>query len=216
MRTVLEIGGGMTPYFVRYTIPWNPEYEYVCVDVTEKNVEEARLAVEKVRQRGGSYPSKSRFLLQDAVSLPFQDASVHEIVLSNVLSAPIHFNWNDKGTEVTLKNPSGAITRPIMGSPADRDLFYRERKPLIDEAVRVLKPGGTLSIYTDLIVYGIHSYARIIEELGNHPGFMYRVDDEEARRIDENNKLKMTSGDFCYCFNAEVLPESSVFRFIKK
>ena len=215
MKRVLEIGGGMTPYFVRYDIPWNEANEYVCVDVNEKNIEGTKEAIQRLKDGGAPHPQTAHFLVQDAIRLPIDDQSVDEIVFSNVLSAPIHNNWNSDGTEVSLENEGGEIKRSIMGSKEDGDLFYRERKPLVEEALRVLRKGGTLSVYTDLIVYGMHSYMRILEELVEHSDFDFHVDEAEGERIDQRNIDKMNSPDYCYCFTAEVLPKSSVFRFQK-
>ena len=215
MKTILEIGGGTTPYFLRYDIPWMAGDAYVCLDVNEKRVNESRAAIERLAWQNLIHPENAQFVVRDAVTLPFEDSTVHEIVLSNVLSAPIHYNWDEKGTSVTIQNPSGPITRPIQGTKADGDLFYRERKPLMREALRVLKPGGTLTIYTDLLVYGQHSYDRLLQELGLDMSLIAKADAEEERRIDELNERKLASGTECYCLDAEVLRKCQVRRFTK-
>lgn len=215
MRTILEIGGGTTPYFIRYDMPWLAGDAYICLDMNEKRVREAQAAVESAQKNGRPHPSEAEYVVHDATQLPFADSSVHEIVLSNVLSAPIHNTWNEKGTMVVMRNPSGVIERPIIGTKADGDLFYRERRPLIQEALRVLKPGGTLTIYTDLVIYGQHSYRRFLEELGRDRAIVAKLDTAEGERIDRLNKAKLAEEGRCYCLEAEVLPESSVHRFTK-
>lgn len=215
MGTVLEIGGGTTPYFIRYGIPWREGDAYICLDVNEKRLQDARQTIQRMGAEGGTCPARIEYLVQDAVTLPFETSSVHAIVLSNVLSAPIHQQWNEQGTMVRLPNSTGPFQRPILGRPEDGDLFYRERKPLVQEALRVLKPGGILTIYTDLLVYGQHSYERILEELRQDMSLQSGRDTAEERRIDQHNREKLRKGDMCYCFDAEVLPNCSVFRFTK-
>jgi SAM-dependent methyltransferase len=215
MRTILEIGGGTTPYFMRYGIPWIADEAYVCLDINEKRVLESKAAVEWLAKEGRAYPSDAQFVVGDGIALPIEPMSMHEVVLSNVLSAPIHKNWNEKGTHTRMQNQSGTMQRKIEGAESEGDLFYRERKPLIQEALRVLKPGGTLTIYTDLLVYGQHSFRRILDELSSDMSLVATVDEAEQARIDEHNRAKLKSGDLCYCFDAEVLPESMVHRFTK-
>lgn len=212
---VLEIGGGTTPYFIRYGIPWQDGDAYACLDMNERRVLESREALARLSREGGLCPTDADFIVHDAVTLPYEDSTIHEIVLSNVLSAPIHQQWNEKGTMVRIPNKSGPYERPILGTPEDGDLFYRERKPLVQEALRVLKPGGTLTIYTDLLIYGQYSYERLLAELRHDMRLQSSRDTAEERRIDERNKEKLRKGDMCYCFDAEVLPNASVLRFTK-
>ncbi len=215
MRKVLEIGGGTTPYFVRFDIPWKDGASYTCLDMSPKRIEQAKDAVSRHREQGKSHPLDATYMVHDAVTLPLGDADADEIVLSNVLSAPIHRNWSEKGDFVKLEGLTGPFTRPIAGTPHEGDRFYRERKPVVREALRVLKPGGTLTIYTDLLVYGQHSYERLVEELKRDMSLVHADDEAEAKRIDALNEAKKATGDFCYCFDADVLPRSSVLRFRK-
>jgi ubiquinone/menaquinone biosynthesis C-methylase UbiE len=215
MKKILEVGGGTTPYFVRFNIPWNEQDSFACIDVNEKRLEESKSAIERIATSGESYPNEASFLLCDGVDISLPDMSCDEVVLSNVLSAPIHYNWNEAGDTVTLKNKNIPMSRPIMGKKEDGDLFYRERKPVIKEALRVLKPGGKLSIYTDLLIYGQHSFEKIIEELKSDISLIHSIDEEEQKRIDELNIKKKKEGTYCFCFDADVLPQSSVVRFKK-
>jgi len=216
MKKILEIGGGIRPYFMRYDIPWNAEDAYLCLDVSEKRIEQSKEAIKELAAKGSPHPAQTAFLLEDGIDIPLTDGSIDEIVISNVLSAPIHNNWDKDGISILVPNPSRTFSRKIPAIGSEQDLFYRERKPLVDEALRLLKPGGKLSIYTDLIIYGIHSYERILGELMNHELLSGSIDAEEQARVDELNKTRCTSGENCYCFNAEVLPRSSVFRFVRK
>ena len=111
---------------------------------------------------------------------------------------------------------SKTFEKTIKMESDKEDPFYIERKKIIQEAIRVLKNGGKLSIYTDLIIYGIHSYERILDELKNKSILVYQNDNDEALRVDALNSEKLKSSDFCCCFRAEVLPKSEVHRFIKK
>lgn len=215
MRKILEIGGGTTPYFVRYDIPMRSSDEYICLDVAESSVVKAEKALGTHASQGKACPREARFVLSDAVQIPLGDASVDEVVLSNILSAPIHYNWNEKGTVVSIKNQSGVFERPLVRDSVDGDLFYGERKAVISEALRLLVSGGTLSIYTDLLIYGQYSYEKLLEELKKDFGLIYTQDEREEERINAHNEKKRLSGDFCYCFNADVLPRSSVHRFLK-
>jgi SAM-dependent methyltransferase len=215
MRKILEIGGGTTPYFIRFEVPQSADSTYVCLDMNEKRLKQSKEALEAMRRRGAVCPSAAEFTVHDGTSLPFPDASCEEVVLSNVLSAPIHYHWDKKGENVLLRNESGVISRPIRGSKSDGDLFFRERKPLISEAMRVLKPGGQLTVYTDLLIYGQHSYEKILRDLAAEDSVEYRFDSAEGARIDTLNEQRKKGGKYCYCFDADLLPESSVHRFVK-
>ncbi len=215
MRTILEIGGGTTPYFVRYDIPWQEGDAYVCIDVDEKRLSDSEIALKKWELSGNRIPRDASFQVADGSATSLPDHSVDEVVLSNVLSAPIHHNFDKAGENITLKNVGGVLTRPIHGSKDEGDLFYRERKALVREALRILRPGGTLAIYNDLIIYGQRAYEKILGELMADMALEHAADAALAEHIDARNLTKIASGDFCYCFDADLLPESSVHRFVK-
>ena len=217
MKTILEIGGGLTPYFILYDIPLAPETDYICLDVFEKHRDTAKRAYEAVKDTPGAlYPRRITYMLKDAIELPFPDASVDEVVLSNVLSAPIHWNWNKDATRIRIANPSLVVDRPLVQDTREVDPFYRERKRVIDEALRVLRPGGTLSIYTDLVIYGLESYFRIIDELARDSRLVFTQDRAEADRIDEQNRKKLLDRTSNPYFRAEVLPRATVVRVVKR
>lgn len=215
MKKILEIGGGRTPYFIRYRIPWNIDNNYICLDMNEKNLGYSKSAIQTHKEKGETIPLNPEFILADASVLDIPTGSVDEVIISNTLSAPIHYNWDRDGDVVKLKNESSVMERIILKDYNNDDPFYSERRNLIQEALRVLSPQGTLSIYTDLIIYGIHSYEKILDELKNSPELICLKDIKEASRVDEINKEKLTSKEFCCCFRAEVLPRSEVYRFIK-
>ncbi len=215
MRKILELGGGRTPYFVRYRIPWKTEDEYAAIDVSEENIEFAKKALETHVKNGYTIPLDPVLVVSDATTINLPDNSVDEVVISNTLSAPIHHDWDRDGDSVTINNKNGSINRPILRTSKNEDPFYIERRNLLNEAIRILRPGGQLVIYTDLIIYGIHSYEKLLEELKNDLSFMYQKDSLEETRIDTINKEKVSSGEFCCCFRAEILPRSEVHRFTK-
>ena len=189
---------------------------YTCVDIYERNLKLSRDALVNHRTNGNPAPKDSQFMLADATSLPLADACADTVVLSNVLSAPIHYNWNKSGTKVTYVNDEAVYSRPLWNTPVGADPFLRERIPVVSEALRVLKPGGELVIYTDLVVYGEHSYNTILTMLAEENGISTYRDSAEEERIDAMNSDRCRSGKNCYCFNAEVLPRSSVWRFRKE
>jgi len=215
MRHILEVGTGSVPYFVRYEIPWLLGDRYTSIDVDETRIENAKQEVERLKKNGYSHPKDPEFLLGDAISLPLTDATFDEVVLSNILTAPIHHNWDHPGRYVTIKNKSGEYKRPLRVQKGKGDMFYGERKPVVTEARRVLRPGGTLSIYTDLLIYGQLSYEKIIEELTQDLSLVFQSDKKESGRIDALNQKKLQSDQFCFCFDADLLPESHVLRFTK-
>jgi|GEM_PF-1800534 ubiquinone/menaquinone biosynthesis C-methylase UbiE len=217
MKTILEIGGGLTPYFILYGIPLAPDTDYICLDVFERNLDIAKESYNATKDTPGAmYPRQVTFLLRDAIDLSFPDASVDEVVMSNVLSAPIHWNWNKDGARVRIANPSLVVDRVLVQDSREVDPFYRERKRVVDEALRVLRPGGTLSIYTDLVIYGLDSYFRIIDELAQDTRFVVTEDTMEADRIDEQNRKKLLDPKSNTYFRAEVLPKCTVVRVVKK
>ena len=216
MRKILEIGMGSFPYFIRYEIPWEITHEYIGIDIDEVRILKARKSIQELVESGSSYPEKVQLFIEDATNIHLPDGSVDEIILSNTLTAPIHYNWDDAGENFSIQNKEEKITRPLAGDSSEQDLFYRERKAVIDEALRLLKPRGQIVIYTDLIVFGMHSYERILVELSENPSLIFQVDAEEQQRINEINAQKYLSNEYSHDFKAEVLPECQVMRFYKK
>lgn len=212
MKTILEIGGGRTPYFIRYAIPLAESDRYICLDVDEKNIESAQKTLLAHKEAGKPTPEEHSFIVGDASVLPFPDRFADSVVISNTLSAPIHRAWDTDGTKVKR----GENERPILSDQYDGDPFYAERKPIIENAIRSLKPGGVLQIYTDLIVYGKHSYDKILAELNMDSRLIAKRNIEEEIRIDSLNSQKIANDEFCCCFRAEVLPECEVYEFVKR
>jgi ubiquinone/menaquinone biosynthesis C-methylase UbiE len=213
MKKILEIGGGRTPYFIRYRIPWQPEDYYISVDINEKNIEMSKKAFSVYIKEGKVCPTDPLFIIDDASKLNIPDQSIDEIIISNTISAPIHHSWDRDGNN--LKNVDENFQRVIKQETDNEDPFYIERKKILIECLRVLKDGGKLSIYTDLIVFGVHSYERLIKELRENNKIQYLFDSDEASRVDKINIQKINSKEFCCCFRAEVLPRSEVHRFKK-
>lgn len=216
MKRTLEIGGGRTPYFIRYNLEVNPTDSYFVVDIDEKNIQYSKERMQDWKSRGQNVPTAPIFILGDANNMDFSDEFFDEIVISNTLSAPIHRNWDRDGNFVTIKNSKGETKREIPKLKNSQDPFYVERKNLINEAIRVLKTDGRIVVYTDLIVYGLDSYQRILHELMNDPKFYYEKDTEGEKRINIINQEKLASGEFCCCFRAEVLPNSEVYNFYRR
>lgn len=215
MANILEIGGGRNPYFIRYKVPLGGNDAYVAVDIDDENI---KMAEESIHQyfKDSNIVSNIQIKKADASAhVPYPDNYFDKVVISNTLSAPIHKNWDDNGYIVKVKNGEEIVERKIRDSNSTEDPFYIERKKMIDESLRVLKVGGELYIYTDLIIYGIDSYERIIDELKEAYTFSYVLDKSEGSRIDTINKNKILSNEFCCCFRAEVLPRSEVHRIIK-
>lgn len=215
MRKILEIGGGRTPYFIRYNIPLFLEDSYHALDIDEENIELAKSSLKKYQEKGNICPADLSFTFGDASEINMSENIFDEIIISNTLSAPIHKSWDRDGNILKITKEGKTTERSIKEKDNTEDPFYIERKKVISEALRLLKSGGMLSIYTDLIIYGIHSYDRILEELKNDQTLMYQNDETEAKRIDKINVDKLASGEFCCCFRAEVLPKSEVYRFVK-
>lgn len=202
MESVIDIGAGDTPYFIRYRIPCEAKL-YMGVDTNEKKLLESQKKVE-AHSTHSSLPETKGFVVGNATQLSFRDGFFDTAMLSNVLSAPIHWEWDVNAPEHTTQG---------LGL---NDLFYRERKKVVEEALRVLRPGGKLFIYTDLIVYGQHSYEMVIRELEDGTGGNFRVLPEEQARIDRLNVEKVRSGHYCYCFLGDLLPKSSVYEITKR
>lgn len=197
---VIDIGVGEDPYFLRFRMDCDAE-EYVGVDMNEKSVEAAR----RMLEAGSKFrlPPRREFVVANATRLPFKDGTFDTAVLSNLLSAPIHWGWSTHSPEHTVRG---------FGP---QDLFYVEREKVIAEALRVLRPGGRLLIYTDLVVHGHYSYNALLWELKENKGLTFNILKEEQDRIDALNIEKVRSGEFCYCFMGGVLPASSVYEIIK-
>lgn len=216
MKKILEIGGGRTLYFIRYEISCNITDSYISIDISDEYTNHSKQKLEEYKKKGGICPHNISMTVSDATSLRLEDNSIDEIVISNTLSAPIHWGWDRDGNMLKIETPDGTRERPIPKANPEDDPFYVERKNIIGEAKRVLKPGGFLSIYTDLIIYGTDSYLKILEELKNTPSLIYTKDGKEEERINMLNIKKLASNEFCCCFRAEVLPKSEVHRFFKK
>ena len=201
-KKILDIGVGQTPYFIRYQLPLNEADEYVGFDACADCLADAK---KKIFDEPNVLPVPKilNFVQGDAALLPFANQNFNEVVLSNVLSAPIHWGWNKFIPEHTIKG---------FGK---EDLFYTSRKKVIDEALRVLYPKGRLLIYTDLIIYGQHSYEQIISELQNDKSLVFEILAEEQKRVDLLNCENIKSGTRCYCFMADLLPKSFVYQVTK-
>jgi ubiquinone/menaquinone biosynthesis C-methylase UbiE len=207
MKKILEIGGGRTPYFIRYNIPLIGDEDYTAVDLSIENISFAEDKIKSYKEQGYTLPKNTKIILNDATNLEFENNSFDHIIISNTLSAPIHRDWDRDGNILKIKTKDGEIKRPILKENKDDDPFYIERKNLIKEANRLLKKGGKISIYTDLIIYGIDSYQRILKDLQQSSIYDYEKDFKEEIRIDSLNKEKLKSKDFCCCFRDEVLPK---------
>ncbi len=215
MANILEIGGGRTPFFIRYKIPLNNEDVYIAIDSDKENIQMAEYSLHHhFKEPKQLY--KTQIKQADAsVGVPYPDNYFDKVVISNTFSAPIHKNWDENGYTVKTKIGEEIVERKIREASSNEDPFYIERRKMLDEALRVLKTGGELFIYTDLIIYGIESYERLVKELKNDYFMSYVFDTKEASRIDTLNKQKLVSNEFCCCFRAEVLPRSEVHRVIK-
>lgn len=211
MKTILEIGGGRTPYFVRYDITLIDPVRYICIDIEEKNIEFAKKELQAHKELGKSIPNEFYFNIEDAVTFPLPEKFADKIVFSNTLSAPIHYNWDEKGTKIKIKEGE----RKIFSENYNGDPFYAERKPIVEKAISSLKVGGSLFVYTDLIVYGLHSYNKILNELHSDPRLAASRNIIEEKRINTLNHEKIAQDKFCCCFRAEVLPECQVYEFVK-
>lgn len=212
MAIILDIGAGENPYFIRYGILWNKNDNYIYLDSSEKNLIKAKIKIEKYSLQK-PLEDKISFLLEDAVNLSIESNTIETVVLSNVLSAPIHYNWDEQMNLLKINNYSKSFERKLLVNPSPNDIFYNERISLIKEVFRVLKPGGKLLIYTDLIIYGISAYNKILEDLKADYSFKVLADEQE--RINKLNTNKVFNKDYCYCFQAEVLPKCEVYEVIK-
>jgi ubiquinone/menaquinone biosynthesis C-methylase UbiE len=132
-RLIVEIGCGAAP-FLRYARPEFKEYFktnsnvlYFGLDIEERDVE---FAEEIVRynlehELGEEVGSRFAFVEADGSQLPIMDKSVDELILSNVLGDP-------------------RIDRKQGESPGET------KKKILQEAYRVLKSGGRLTIHEDI------------------------------------------------------------------
>src|ERR1044072_8586102 len=140
--SVLDIGAGRNPYFIRYRIPQVAD-AYTALDSCQQCLDENR---DLTGLWGKQYPvpRSLSFVKANAAALPFDDASFDAAVMSNLLSAPIHKEWH--------KEPeSPAHVARGLGA---NDPFYMQRARAVAEGLRVLRPGGRWLVYTDIIIYG--------------------------------------------------------------
>lgn len=219
MQKILDFGVGRYPYFTRYNLKTiRKDDEYWGVDQCAHCLELAKKRSEEFFKQNPDTSFKTVFAVVEPFKLHFASEYFDKIILSNVLSAPIHETWNKEGTHQKLNfhvHTQEPPLRPLANIPGESDKFYQERKVLLTEILRVLKPGGILKIYTDLIIYGIASYERILLELKADKGFEFKEDAEEEKHIDELNRQKLLSGKSGNDFLAEVLPRSNVYEFKK-
>jgi hypothetical protein len=212
---ILDLAGGSNPYFLRYELKWKPEDEYFYFD---SDVTRLKKAKEKIlKSENKPEENKTYFLIGDSIKLPFDENYFDQIIVSNFLSAPIHWQWDEKTNEVKILTEARETRRPILQIPEEFDLFYNERKQTVAEIYRVLKLNSKLIIFTDLIVYAQDSYNKILNELKQDIRFKFSQLVEEERRVDalNLNKRKIKSEEYCPCFIADVLPKSEVYELIK-
>lgn len=211
---ILDLGAGEFPYFIRYNIPFNKSDEYYYIDARADFLASAQSRLEKFGYN--VLASNMHFTVDDAINLDYANNFFDQIYICNFLSAPFHWTWNINTETVELTTNKGRINRSILKQPNDFDYFYNERRQVINEALRVLKPNGHLFIYTDLIIYGQVSFEAILTELKNSKNLEFKELPKEALRVDELNSLRVKQKQDCFCFLADLLPRSQVCQIIKK
>lgn len=215
MKKILDFGAGENPYFLRFEIPWNIKDEYYYCDIDDKRLVKASVKLLHFEKK-----SKGKLLcnlkVSDSFRLPYKNGFFDSVIMSNFLSAPMHWLWNSDIYSVKVENLSGTYKRKLKKFKNSANVFYKERKIALKEAVRVLKPGGNLFIYTDLIIYAIDSYNKLLDELKNDKNFKVYSVVKEAKRIDMLNVQKLATGKEGWYFAGDVLPKSHVYRITKK
>ncbi len=158
-RVILDLGSGSVPWVVGSYVyqhkdcgrldvrtalqiavtTLSPGDRYICFDRDEGNTASAALEIAQLtRLRGKALEGVVEFETGDGTNLPYEAAFVDIVILSNVLSAPI---------EGRLYQGS------IAPRTADDDVCVSSEEAkiaLVNEAIRVLKPEGSLIIANDL------------------------------------------------------------------
>lgn len=220
MKKILDFGIGKYPYFLRYNLkPFAKNDKYFGADECSVCLEIAKKSFETFKNLHPEDAPEAEFLTVQEIKLSFENNCFDEIILSNVLSAPIHESWDSNFTVQRLGIHQGIQppkTRPLAVLPNEVDIFYSERKTLVTELLRILKLGGKLTIFTDLIVYGQDAYNRIIKDLNTDSSLVCSVNRNLQEHIDTFNKQKLAAPKVDKYFLAEVLRESFVLEVLKK
>ncbi len=213
MEKILDLGAGENPYFLRYDIKFRPEDEYFLAEVNDQRLIRAKLKIAEYFKNTKKTFSCT-FKICDAKKLPFGQGEFDKIIVGNFFSAPLHWLWDRESKKLLVKNLSGFIKRKLLsGNP--KLVFYTERKKYLQEALRVLKSGGRMLIYTDLIVYGLESYKKLLNDLKSSKSYKVRLLRREMKRVDLLNAKKLNYKDAEWDFVADVLPRCEVWEVTK-
>lgn len=194
---IVEIGGGWTPFFMRYYIKLSPHTHYSLIERDEAGLRRSR---EKITHS----PEYNFLIRQNQVCFHLLPNSSHldrsiseygydEAVLSNVLSAPLY--------------------QKISTSPADEDeqKHLEVNKKILDHALALVKPGGSVRVYTDIKIYGPRAWHSFLKS----PDYSWTLDEQETNRLKALNTWKLQTGTYEAGFKEEALTEPVVYTIIK-
>jgi hypothetical protein len=155
-RIILEVGSGGVPWVVTSEV-YRTRFDcdartllqievttlaacdrYICFDKFAANHAKAKDEFEELISLGRGVPSGTvEFVKGNGAALPYAAHFADAVILSNILSAPVPGKLY-MGSQYQTTQP-----REFCVSEEDK-------RSMLDEAVRVLKPGGSLIIANDL------------------------------------------------------------------
>lgn len=155
-RTILEIGSGSVPWPVTSYVYQYQRFgfdarsalqvevttlteadRYICFDKYEANHDHAKLEFQELTRLGQHISAQLEFVTGDGVQLPYGTGHADVVVLSNILSAPITGRLYMGSARRDVHDPAICATE-------------EDKVAMVQEAIRVLKPVGSLIIANDL------------------------------------------------------------------
>lgn len=140
-KVVIEIGVGSTPHFDNQVLGkklFSKDDTYVAFDITQARLEGLKANSSLANETEGSTVGLVR---GDALFLPFANESADTIILPDILNATIVTTINKEKDYDTFRYYR---KKDFLLSPSKKAVLDNSLQRIVDESVRVLRPGGQL------------------------------------------------------------------------
>lgn len=173
VRVILEISPSGYPAIQRYKFPLNEGDKVVFIEAALEGAKE-NSTLRIFRENLAKQNIDSELRVMDARNLDFADESIDIIVLRNVLNSP-PLEESDEEKKHPQAMLLERITNPEGYEARWAPIALSNRKQIIKQCLRVLKPAGELNIYDEqegMIGYP-SAYWQVIEECKSNPSITF-------------------------------------------